>query len=55
MFHDLGKMGIPDSILLKPGRLTPEEENIMRAHPTKYSKQRRSTTGEHSQLFVSYS
>jgi HD-GYP domain-containing protein (c-di-GMP phosphodiesterase class II) len=35
MFHDLGKMGIPDSILLKPGRLTPEEEAIMRAHPVK--------------------
>ena len=35
MFHDLGKMGIPDSILLKPGRLTPEEEEIMRAHPVK--------------------
>ena len=35
MFHDLGKMGIPDSILLKPGRLTAEEEEIMRAHPVK--------------------
>ena len=35
MFHDLGKMGIPDSILLKPSRLTPEEEEIMRAHPVK--------------------
>src|SRR3954451_19351872 len=35
MFHDLGKMGIPDSILLKPGRLTPPEEEVMRAHPLK--------------------
>lgn len=35
LFHDLGKMGIPDSILLKPGRLTVEEEAIMRAHPLK--------------------
>jgi HD-GYP domain-containing protein (c-di-GMP phosphodiesterase class II) len=35
MFHDLGKMGIPDSVLLKPGRLTPEEEELMRAHPVK--------------------
>lgn len=35
MFHDLGKLGIPDSILLKPGRLTDEEEAIMRLHPVK--------------------
>jgi len=35
MFHDLGKMGIPDKVLLKPGRLSPEEEEIMRAHPIK--------------------
>ncbi len=35
LFHDLGKMGIPDSILLKPGRLTPQEEAIMRSHPVR--------------------
>jgi HD-GYP domain-containing protein (c-di-GMP phosphodiesterase class II) len=35
MFHDLGKLGIPDSILLKPGRLTPEEAALMREHPVK--------------------
>lgn len=35
MFHDLGKMGIPDSVLLKPGRLTDEEEEIMKLHPVK--------------------
>ncbi len=35
MFHDLGKLGIPDSILLKPGRLTTEEALIMKAHPVK--------------------
>lgn len=35
LFHDLGKMGIPDRILLKPGRLTEEEEAIMRDHPVK--------------------
>lgn len=30
--HDVGKMGIPDSILLKPARLTPEEWEIMKTH-----------------------
>lgn len=30
--HDIGKVGTPDSILLKPGRLTPEEFNIMKEH-----------------------
>ncbi|MDP9067242.1 MAG: response regulator [Actinomycetota bacterium] len=30
--HDVGKIGIPDRILLKPGRLTPEEYRTMREH-----------------------
>ncbi len=31
--HDVGKIGIPDSILLKPGRLSAEEWQIMKQHP----------------------
>ena len=31
--HDIGKIGIPDNILLKPGRLTDEEYEIIKKHP----------------------
>lgn len=30
--HDIGKVGIPDNVLLKPGRLTPEEFEVMKQH-----------------------
>jgi putative two-component system response regulator len=32
--HDIGKVAVPDAILLKPGRLTEEEWKVMREHPT---------------------
>lgn len=35
LFHDLGKVGIPDTILHKESSLTDEEEQIMQSHPIK--------------------
>jgi PAS domain S-box-containing protein len=32
VLHDIGKVGIPDAILLKPGKLTPDEFEIMKGH-----------------------
>lgn len=31
--HDIGKVGIPDAVLLKPGRLTPDERRLIERHP----------------------
>jgi HD-GYP domain-containing protein (c-di-GMP phosphodiesterase class II) len=33
LFHDIGKIGIPETILAKPGPLTPEEREIVETHP----------------------
>jgi HD-GYP domain-containing protein (c-di-GMP phosphodiesterase class II) len=35
LFHDIGKIGVPDSVLTKPSRLTDEEFLEMKLHPTK--------------------
>ena len=38
LLHDIGKLAIPDAILLKPGALTDDERKILRQHPV-YAKQ----------------
>ena len=38
VLHDVGKISIPDNILLKPGRLTPEEFDVMKTHAAKGSE-----------------
>lgn len=45
LLHDVGKMGIPDSILLKPGPLTDEEWQVMHKHPV-YAYEMLSKIGE---------
>jgi HD-GYP domain-containing protein (c-di-GMP phosphodiesterase class II) len=38
LLHDIGKIGIPDNVLLKPARLTRAEFEIMKSHPVRSSK-----------------
>ncbi len=33
MMHDIGKIGVPDNVLLKPGKLTPDEFEVIKKHP----------------------
>ena len=38
LLHDVGKIGIPDSVLLKPGKLTEEEYALIKEHPSRGAK-----------------
>ncbi len=38
LFHDIGKIGIPDNVLLKPARLSKAEFEIMKSHPVRSAK-----------------
>lgn len=38
LLHDIGKIGIPQNILCKPGRLTDEEYEVMKSHPAQAEK-----------------
>lgn len=54
LLHDVGKLGIPDSILLKEGKLTQDEQATMRKHPTYAYKMLESITYLHPALDIPY-
>jgi PAS domain S-box-containing protein len=54
LLHDIGKLGVPDSILLKPGPLTQEEWSVMRRHPDIAHDLLRPITFLHAALEIPY-
>jgi len=57
LLHDIGKIGIPDAVLLKPGRLTEDEFAMMQKHPgfgkrilTSYSSDEETTLKRHAEV-----
>jgi HD-GYP domain-containing protein (c-di-GMP phosphodiesterase class II) len=48
--HDVGKIGIPDDVLLNPGVLDPAQRTIMRSHPERGEKILRAIPGEDAKL-----
>lgn len=54
MLHDIGKIAIPDSILNKPGKLTPEEFEVMKTHTEKGCEILSNLRGMSNQEYVHY-
>lgn len=52
--HDIGKIAIPDRILLKPGRLTPEEFEVMKTHTVHGSEIIDSVTAVEDTVYMNY-
>lgn len=52
--HDVGKIVIPDSILNKPGRFTPEEFTIMKTHTTEGGNIIKKLSGEYQKDYLEY-
>ncbi len=54
LLHDIGKLGIPEAILLKPGRLSPEEQSLVRCHLARGLISLREQQLEFGQLMMVY-
>ena len=50
LLHDSGKIGVPDTVLTKPGRLTPEEYTVVKQHPVTGASILRSATSLRREL-----